>query len=161
MQNELPLKLIKNPDNPRCSNALRRLSLYDFSLITESCIDKFGWTVEEAEAIELQTKQFLALPFLDPHFFHIPEEKVDEYWHRMILHTQWYHAFCEETYGFYLHHTPEPRNKTPDLLNRNRTAELGKVWFGVNWSDLVRTCTQCNRSCVLSAITADDKHLIE
>lgn len=160
MTTTLPLGLVKNPDNPRCSNSLRKLELYDFSLITNSCIEKYGWSEQEAKEIELETKQFLALPFLDPHFYHIPEEKVDDYWHRMILHTQWYHKFCDDTYGFFLHHTPEPKGQQPDLVNRDRSIELARQWYGKDWTDLVRTCTQCRSACITPALKADDKHLV-
>ncbi|MBV1911861.1 MAG: hypothetical protein KUG78_21385 [Kangiellaceae bacterium] len=160
MTPKLPLNLIKDTDNPRCNNALRRLELYDFSLIRNSCIEKYGWSQNEAKDVELETKQFLALPFLDPHFYHIPEEKVDDFWHRMILHTQWYSHFCEETYGFFLHHTPEPKGAKADMVNRDRSIQLAKLWFGKDWSNLVRTCTQCRGPSVPTALAANDKYLL-
>ena len=58
--------------------------------------------------IETETKRFFSFAFLDPGYYHIPEPDVDEYWHRMILHTQWYSKFCLDTFGQYYHHTPEP-----------------------------------------------------
>lgn len=36
----------------------------------------------------------------------MPSKAVDEVWHQLILHTQFYHAFCKKAFGTYLHHDP-------------------------------------------------------
>jgi hypothetical protein len=61
----------------------------------------------------------------------------------MILHTQWYHQFCLDTFGQYYHHTPEPDQSFLSEENRNRSLQLIKHWFGYSWASLVVTCTQC------------------
>jgi uncharacterized membrane protein YgcG len=37
----------------------------------------------------------------------MPSRVVDVAWHEMILMTRTYHAFCEQAFGYYLHHSPE------------------------------------------------------
>ncbi|MFE5921005.1 hypothetical protein [Streptomyces sp. NPDC056468] len=39
-----------------------------------------------------------------------PSELVDPGWHTLILHTGWYAAWCEEQFGYFLHHQPTPRS---------------------------------------------------
>lgn len=36
----------------------------------------------------------------------MPSRAVDEAWHGLILCTVRYHAFCEQAYGRFMHHTP-------------------------------------------------------
>jgi hypothetical protein len=37
----------------------------------------------------------------------MPSRAVDIAWHEMILMTRTYHHFCEQAFGYYLHHSPE------------------------------------------------------
>lgn len=139
----LPLGLKQKTGNDVLERWLAALEAYDFGTITASCVEKYKWPAAKAKKIERETKQFLSLALLDPGYYHIPQEDVDEYWHRMILHSQWYHEFCNKFFGGYYHHTPTP---DPDLVNednRSRSKKLAKHWFGVDWKTLVVTCTQC------------------
>lgn len=137
------LGLSRSTGNKKLDAALKKLAKYDFSSITESCADRYGWKVKKAEETELETKRFFSFAFLDPGFYHIPEADVDEYWHRMILHTQWYQKFCLDIFGQYYHHTPEPDQSLLSKENRERTLGLIEHWYGYKWESLVRTCTQC------------------
>jgi hypothetical protein len=135
---------LKRPtENPKLDAWLLRLTNYDFQPITKSCIDRYGWKQEKAKTTEMETKRFFSFAFLDPGHYHIPEPDVDEYWHRMILHTQWYQKFCSDIFGQYYHHTPEPDQDLVSEDNRRRSLELIQYWYGYRWESLVRTCTQC------------------
>ena len=118
------LGLIRPTGNPKLDEVLRKLEAYDFSPVTKSCIDRYGWSAEKAQQTEIETKRFFSLAFLDPGHYHIPESDVDEYWHRMILHTQWYQQFCLDTFGAYYHHTPEPEQNLISEENRKRSLAL-------------------------------------
>ena len=37
----------------------------------------------------------------------MPSQAVDAAWHEFILMTREYQSFCDEAFGYYLHHTPE------------------------------------------------------
>lgn len=143
MENVLPIGLKVNPGNSKLLGVFEKLENYDFSTITKSCIEKYGWDSAYASKIETWTKQFFALAFLDKGYYHIPEKDVDEYWHRMILHTLWYHEFCQTIIGEYYHHTPEPDPSHMSEENRERSLKLVDYWYHNTWETLIRTCTQC------------------
>lgn len=137
------LGLSRATGNKKLDAALKKLQKYDFSPITKSCVERYGWDQKKGEEMELETKRFFSLAFLDPGHYHIPAPDVDEYWHRMILHTQWYHKFCLDTFGQYYHHTPEPDQSLISEENRQRSLGLIQHWYGYTWESLVKTCTQC------------------
>jgi hypothetical protein len=122
---------------------LTMLENYEFSPKTADVQNKLGWSSHHAAEIEVQAKQFFSLAYLDPGYYHIPEVDVDDYWHRMILHTVWYIKLCDDVFGSYYHHTPEPNPDNMSRENRERSIKLGKYWFGTEWRNLVKTCTQC------------------
>jgi hypothetical protein len=37
----------------------------------------------------------------------MPSRAVDVAWHEMILMTRTYHHFCQQAFGYYLHHSPD------------------------------------------------------
>ena len=45
----------------------------------------------------------------------MPSKGVDAAWHEFILFTRAYHAFCLESLGKFLHHTPAEAMSTPTL----------------------------------------------
>jgi len=138
-----PLGLIRATGNKKLDTRLRKLERYNFSPITKSCVDRYSWTKSKANKWETETKRFFSFAFLDPGYYHIPSPDVDEFWHRMILHTQWYEKFCFDIFGAYYHHTPEPDQNLINKQNRERSLALIKHWYGNFWDDLVETCTQC------------------
>lgn len=142
MQYRAPLGLMVDPRNDDLVRRLAFLEKYDFSVITKDVSDKYGWSEEKAKEVELQFKRFMSLAWLDRSEYHIPEIDVDEYWHRAILHTQWYGRFCQDMFGSFYHHTPEPSPDNVNQRNRDRSLELIKYWYGQEWEHLVRTCTQ-------------------
>lgn len=67
-----------------------------------------------------------------------PPKKIDEAWHLFILHTKDYENFCNEYFGFFIHHKPFTRaereeNKNKGLLDKTITA--AKKLFGDNLSE--------------------------
>ena len=80
----------------------------------------------EAESIFNETKKFLFLS-KQPGIF-IPDELLilDEMWHNFILFTYEYHQFCEEYFGYYLHHAPATR-KDKDQQTQSLIADPEKV----------------------------------
>ena len=45
----------------------------------------------------------------------MPSQVVDVAWHEFILFTRSYQVFCEQAFGYFLHHTPTEAMRTPTL----------------------------------------------
>lgn len=68
--------------------------------------DGIGWTLAEADAAELEYKQFLTLNLKHPGLAHVPSRAADMFWHYHILDTVAYQMDCERVLGRFLHHFP-------------------------------------------------------
>jgi hypothetical protein len=152
MISRLPFALAVNPGNDQLLQKLRELENYDVGHINRSVMTKYGWSADKAKELEIETKKFFALAFLDQGHYHIPEPDVDEYWHRMILHSRFYVDFCESMFQGYYHHTPEPDDGALSIENRERSLKLIKYWFGTEWGSVVQTCTQCRGPVIYEAL---------
>jgi hypothetical protein len=65
-----------------------------------------GWTLEKANAVEVEYRRFLILMKAFPHEQTAPLFDVDTFWHYHILDTMKYAADCERMFGYFLHHFP-------------------------------------------------------
>ena len=45
-----------------------------------------------------------------------PSQLVDPGWHTLILHTDWYATWCQQQFGYFLHHQPNSKTRTPGLM---------------------------------------------
>lgn len=45
-----------------------------------------------------------------------PSQQVDPGWHTLILHTDWYANWCQEQFGYFLHHRPNSKTRTRGLM---------------------------------------------
>ncbi|MEU2154746.1 hypothetical protein ABZ532_06945 [Streptomyces sp. NPDC019396] len=45
-----------------------------------------------------------------------PSATVDPGWHTFMLHSTEYTHWCQEQFGYYLHHTPNSKTRTPGLM---------------------------------------------
>ena len=50
---------------------------------------------------------FVACLYADGKTLGMPSKAVDVAWHEFILMTREYQSFCDEAFGYYLHHSPE------------------------------------------------------
>jgi hypothetical protein len=104
-----PLGLLKDfPVTEPVLESLTRIERFEISAPQEGTLSQF---FEKPSGSDLELKRFFALPLLFPdqreHSF-VPSLRVDERWHRFILNTPHYRAFCEMVYGRYLDHVPGP-----------------------------------------------------
>jgi len=65
-----------------------------------------GWSLQKANAVELEYRRFLYLMKTFPHEQTAPLMDVDTFWHYHILDTMKYAADCEAVFGYFLHHFP-------------------------------------------------------
>jgi hypothetical protein len=82
---------------------------------------------------------FLCCAWRDGEVLGLPSRLVDDAWHEFILDSKAYTQFCEEAFGGYLHHTPEPAMSTPmgDALGQTVQAwdrsDAGRQGESVLW----------------------------
>jgi hypothetical protein len=122
------LGLIKRPHEEALAG-IQRLADYDLSNIRRDVGVKLGWSPRKCALVEREVKQFMALFFLDKGRAHSPTAEVDEFWHRMILHTRWYAGFCDAVFGTFFHHSIDV-NRTAAVIDvKVRTKQLLAEWF--------------------------------
>ncbi len=90
------------------------LPTFDISFIVEQLSHQFkDWTPERFSQAVTGYRNYLALHKAVPGTHRVPNNDVDEIWHRHILNTKRYMADCEAYFGYYLHHTPYDRQNRP------------------------------------------------
>jgi len=65
-----------------------------------------GWSLEKANAMEIEYRRFLYLMKAFPNDETAPQVDVDTFWHYHILDTMKYATDCEQVFGYFLHHYP-------------------------------------------------------
>ncbi|KQQ45301.1 hypothetical protein ASF61_20280 [Duganella sp. Leaf126] len=100
-----------------------------------------GWTLERANAVELEYRRFLILMQKFPREDTSPTVDVDTFWHYHILDTMKYAADCQAVFGYFLHHFPYIGMRGADdaaTLARmgNRMKQLYEQEFGVAYGSV-------------------------
>jgi hypothetical protein len=75
-----------------------------------------SWNKEKTEHAVDKYFEFLKKCRDNPDTIIEPTELVDKVWHTAILDTRNYVAFCNDYFGYYLHHTPYEEVKSPYYL---------------------------------------------
>lgn len=71
-----------------------------------------------------------------------PSQLVDPGWHTLILHTDWYANWCQEQFGYFLHHQPNSKTRTRGLMT-DVVQRIRAAGFGVD-ERLWGTAADCN-----------------
>jgi hypothetical protein len=85
-----------------------------------------GFDEAEAQQLRIEFLRFISLKFVTTERLN-PSQKVDEFWHAFIVHTEEYIAFCNRNFGYYVHHRPQDharKHETPQGGPAARTREL-------------------------------------
>jgi hypothetical protein len=101
--------------------AIRNL---DLGLVRERLIQKKGWTLEHAERLIEEYREYLALFYFHPGEELVPPtQELDDVWHEHILDTRRYAEDCQAVFGRFIHHVPgleEGTDRHTDGLRRTR-----------------------------------------
>jgi hypothetical protein len=94
-----------------------------------------GWSLEQAEAVEVQNRRFLYLMKKIPNERAAPHSDVDIFWHFHILDTIKYASDCTTVFGYFLPHFPYVGLRGADDLMAHqrvgeRMRELYEATFG-------------------------------
>ncbi|MFI2345741.1 hypothetical protein ACH492_01480 [Streptomyces sp. NPDC019443] len=71
-----------------------------------------------------------------------PSKEVDPGWHTFMLHSPEYTAWCQENFGYYLHHKPNSKVRTRGLMV-DVVGKLREAGFVVD-ERLWGTAADCN-----------------
>jgi len=97
----------------------------DMSPIDKRLIGKMG-DKEYIDGLKGETIKFLGIAFSGEGNF-APSQKIDEYWHEMVLNTPFY-ASLSEKIGKFVHHIPSDKQEHEAYV---RTLNAYKSVFGV------------------------------
>lgn len=93
--------------------ARQYLDQLDLSYVVETmCAERYPlprWLKSDAEKCSELYKKFLFLQKKYPKIGLVPTREIDEFWHNHILYTKEYCYDCQQIFGYYLHHAPEPQ----------------------------------------------------
>lgn len=114
---------------------LKEAVAYRNDEVVERFIGNYDLSREDAEQIFLETKKWvwlLACATQDRRMGQrVPRLVIDNYlifidemWHNFILFTKDYQEFCDENFGFFIHHNPTPQN-IKEALRKDLNSDQG------------------------------------
>lgn len=117
------------------NDALRLIQQIDLSLVIERLIKVDKWKKKHALLAVKQYKNYLFLRKKYSEKNLPPSIEIDAAWHAHILHTKDYSIFCDQFFGYYLHHHPHIQNACRSISELEQmfelTQRLYKKEFGV------------------------------
>ncbi|MBO4258052.1 hypothetical protein [Streptomyces griseorubiginosus] len=115
----------------------------DFDMLAAFCADEYALDRATADRV---VDQALALVHVmgstGAGASMAPSVQVDPGWHTLILHTDWYANWCQEQFGYFLHHRPNSKTRTPSLMT-DVVGKLRTAGFKVD-EQLWGTAAECN-----------------
>ncbi len=119
--------------------ALQTLHDYDLTRVRESLLHDGALPHAWVDEAIWEFRRFMGLCVLSPSSVPMVSRKIDHVWHTFVLHTQLYAEFCDEIFGRFAHHEPEPRGQAVPSedqeqegcfaeLYREVYGELGRLW---------------------------------
>jgi hypothetical protein len=115
----------------------------DFDMLADFCADEYGLERCVADRV---IDQALALVYVMGNSGEgasmAPSQQVDPGWHTLILHTDWYANWCQEQFGYFLHHQPNSKTRTRGLMT-DVVARIRAAGFEVD-ERLWGTAADCN-----------------
>ncbi|MEX1068694.1 MAG: hypothetical protein WED08_02695 [Patescibacteria group bacterium] len=92
--------------NQRENEGMAKIMAYSFDKVREKLLKEGVVSPDRIdEAIE-EFRKYLTLIALNHRGLGMESPVVDEVWHTFILFTRDYAAFCEDVFGFFVHHNP-------------------------------------------------------
>ena len=92
------------------------------------------WSKDKAEMVLNEYGRFMTLIKLYPEHSFVPCNDVDEVWHTHLIYTKLYKNFCEDVFGFFLHHNPliTEEDGVRMVSGYVKTLEIYREHFGNN-----------------------------
>lgn len=144
LQNGPGMNLQPNQKRP----SLDEVMAYQNERVIGSFLKTFAMPVDEARDIFEQLKRMLWLTnemdydglHADEYAFSIDHslQILDEMWHTFILCTKDYQAFCLDTFGYFLHHSPTVESDAEQAARKAEFAGLSEAQAIVKIADQKR-----------------------
>jgi hypothetical protein len=93
------------------------VSSEDFEMLAAFCADEYG--LERGVADQIMSEAIAMIYVMgttQSGDTMAPSKQVDPGWHTAILHSQWYAEFCQQSFGYFLHHAPNSKVRTRGLM---------------------------------------------
>lgn len=117
--------------------------------IVARLVEEYDMTADEAQELFDDTVKFLALSGGSLKLS--PTARIDLGWHNFILHTRDYAAFCQTSFGGFIHHEPGSAMTGSGVrLSVDETVALARKTYGqlsANWESNVRGATCGSNGC--------------
>lgn len=131
--------------------ALQKLEAVHFPYLEEKLLKDRKLTATQLPEALLEFKRYFALVYLTREPLGMVSPLIDEVWHQLILFTREYSKFCDDTFGFYIHHRPNTSH-TPVTKNcGKKLVHAYSQYFGdlpPIWGRLDKaTCNSAPPSC--------------
>lgn len=113
-------------------------------LLIRRFVEEYKVTDSEAAECFEETKKFLILCSLRSGSALSPSKWIDRMWHRFLLHTREYAAFCQQLGGF-VHHQPAEAPQ-PGQVERTCTAMVD-LYGSIDerfWASSSADCSSCD-----------------
>lgn len=93
-------------DSQALAYAKYLIDSFDLSKVVNRLIQVDEWSKKEALAACRYYRNYLYLLLKYDEIEMPPSKEIDEVWHAHILHTEDYQQFCQNIFGYFLHHVP-------------------------------------------------------
>ncbi|MBU6447504.1 hypothetical protein KGQ24_01520 [Patescibacteria group bacterium] len=137
------------------SRALIAIDAYPFSQVREKILVEEALPEGRVDEVIAEFRRFLKLIAMGHRGIGMISRDVDEVWHTFILFTRDYAEFCEEVFGFFLHHQPnlpsQPLGNESSVLfadaYRTEFGAIPAIWGIKDGAQCFSTCDTPTTNC--------------
>jgi hypothetical protein len=98
--------LTAGPITEEQQHGIEYIMAYDFAMVREKILNEGTLRESIVDEAIVEFRKWLLLIQLGYGPVAMCSKEVDEVWHTFILFTRSYMSFCEQAFGWYLHHEP-------------------------------------------------------
>lgn len=130
----------------RKDGSIEQITQYPFAQVREKLLMEEKLSPRVVDEAIAEFRKYLELIALGHRGMGMISHEVDEVWHTFILFTRDYVSFCDETFGFFLHHQPAVPSRPLGTEPRQRFLEAYRHEFGdlpAIWGTQLDSCITC------------------
>ncbi|WP_148589445.1 hypothetical protein [Streptomyces sp. WAC01526] len=88
-----------------------------FERLVDFCADEYGLERSVAERVQSEAIAMChVMGITQAGDDMTPSKQVDSGWHTFMLHTEEYASWCQQNFGYFLHHRPNSKIRTKGLM---------------------------------------------